>query len=244
MNQFRFAIHTLRLAAIVPMLLLTLGAAAVAAQHETPTPGVIGTPVPADACPTSPTEVPTTVGDVTVATTYAIVSEESEARYRAQEELAGRGAAEAVGKTQAFIGNILFDESGTPLSCSRFDVDLRTLTSDEARRDNYLYGNTLETQTYPLATFILSEVQGLDVPLKADEETTFTLVGNLTFHGVTKLVSWDTTATLDGDKLEGAATTTFKMQDFAITPPIVGAVLSIDETITLEVDIVASQAEG
>lgn len=175
--------------------------------------------------------------------TFAILSEESEARYVAQEELAGQGANEAVGATNAFIGQILFGEDGMPLACSRFDVDLRTLTSDEARRDNFLYGNTLETGTYPLATFILTEVQGLDEALAEGEETTFFLVGDLTVHGVTKAVAWETTVSLEDDALEGSAMTVFEMPDFGIEEPVVGPVLSVDETIALEVDITAERGE-
>ena len=179
----------------------------------------------------------------TPATSYAIVSEDSEARYEADEELAGQGAATAVGRTNAFIGSILFDEAGTPLACSRFDVDLRTLVSDESRRDNYLRGNTLETDTYPLATFVLTGVEGLDEPLADGEETTFFLLGDLTLHGVTKAVAWEATATLDDETLEGSATMTFAMPDFNIEEPIVGPVLSVDQAITLAVEISAERAE-
>jgi polyisoprenoid-binding protein YceI len=174
--------------------------------------------------------------------TYAIDSENSAVRYRAQEELAGQGANEAVGETNAFIGNIYFDESGLPLACSRFDADLRTLTSDESRRDNFLYNNTLETGTYPLASFILTSVEGLDEPL-GEEEVTFTLIGDLTIHGVTKSVSWEATAKLDGDTIAGSAFTTFDMPDFDIEEPVVGPVISVDENVRLEVDITAEVAE-
>ena len=180
---------------------------------------------------------------VAPAAIFNLVSEESAARYRAQEELAGVGATEAVGETNAIIGSILFDEAGAPLACTRFDVDLRTLTSDQARRDNYLYNNTLQTEQYPLATFVLTEVQGLDGALPEGEETTFFLIGNLTVHGVTKLVAWESTATLDGDGLEGTASTTFDMPDFGIEPPVVGPVVSLDERVVLEVNIVAERAE-
>ena len=132
------------------------------------------------------------------ATTWTLTAD-SVARYRAQEELADRGANEAVGETNSIVGQIYFDHEGMPLACSRWDVDLRTLTSDESRRDNYLRGNTLQTDTYPVATFVLTSVDGLDRPLQDGQETAFSLVGNLTMHGVTKLVRWDVTAKLDGD---------------------------------------------
>jgi polyisoprenoid-binding protein YceI len=203
------------------------------AQEATPspTPGVIGTPETTIDCSTAPA----------AASTYAIASADSQARYVAEEELANKGANEAVGSTNAFIGTIYFGANGQPLACTRFDVDLRTLKSDEARRDNFLYNNTLETQQYPLATFILTSVEGLDQSLADGQETTFTLVGELTVHGVTKLVAWETKATLDGDKLTGTATTSFDMPDFDITPPKVGPVISLDEHVKLEVDITAQK---
>ncbi len=215
-----------------------------AAQTATPEagviePGVLTTPAAELACEAAPTATADSSQPVDA---FAIVGEESEARYRAQEELAGRGATEAIGRTNAFIGQIFFDAEGMPLACSRFDVDLRTLQSDEARRDNYLYNNTLETETYPLATFILTEVAGLDEPLAEGAETTFTLIGNLTLHGVTRLVAWEATATLDEDRLDGTAVTSFEMPDFAIEPPVIGPVVSLDETVALEVDIVAERA--
>jgi polyisoprenoid-binding protein YceI len=223
--------------AALPLAVAAFGAALgspAGAQEAapSPTPGVIGTPETTIDCSTAPA----------AATTYAIASADSEARYVAEEELSGKGANEAVGATNAFIGTIYLDANGQPLACTRFDVDLRTLKSDEARRDNWLYNNTLETQQYPLATFILTSVEGLDQSSLADgQQTTFTLVGELTVHGVTKLVAWETTATLDGDKLSGTATTAFDMPDFDITPPKVGPVISLDEHVKLEVDITAQK---
>ena len=230
-------IGTLLLAAIALAWIAGLAGLAVrAAVAQESTPGVIGTPTASSGCIADALATPA-AGQIA----YSIVSEESAARYRAQEELAGQGAAEAVGETTAIIGTILFDAEGNPQACSRFDVDLRTLQSDETRRDNYLYSNTLETEQYPLATFVLTGVEGLDGPLPDGEETTFTLVGELTMHGVTNLVAWDVTATLDGDTLTGSAVTRFNMPDYNIEEPVVGPVLSVNETVQLEVDITATR---
>jgi polyisoprenoid-binding protein YceI len=175
------------------------------------------------------------------ATTWTLTAD-SAARYKAQEELANKGANEAVGQTNSIVGQIYFDDQGMPLACSRWDVDLRTLTSDESRRDNYLRGNTLQTDTYPVATFVLTSVEGLDQPLQDGQETSFSLVGNLTMHGVTKLVRWNVTAKLDGDTLTGSGSTAFNMEDYNIEEPRVGPVLSVDHHVTLEVDIVATKS--
>lgn len=177
------------------------------------------------------------------AAAYQIVSDESVARYRVKEELAQVGETEAVGETRAIIGVVAFDENGAPLPCSRFDVDMRTLQSDSARRDNYLYENTLETETYPLATFVVRGVDGLDGALPEGEETSFTLLGDFTVHGETRPMAWDATAARAGDTLTGTASTVFQMPDFAIEPPSVPMVLSLEETVRLEVELTATLAE-
>jgi polyisoprenoid-binding protein YceI len=174
-------------------------------------------------------------------TSYVISGESSETRYVVEEELATIGANTAIGRTNAFIGQILLDSDSMPASCSRFDVDMRTLVSDSSRRDNYLRGATLQSDQYPIATFILRAVEGL-AALLTNEEQTFTLIGDLVFRGQSQLVAWEASAALDGDALIGSAFLEFGVTDFTIEKPVVGSVVSIDDTVRLEVDIVAQQA--
>jgi polyisoprenoid-binding protein YceI len=217
---------------------LALAASPALAQDATATPGVIGTPVATDSCDLSnPSFVPEGA-----AATYVIDSGQSLASYHAEEELAQIGKQTATGSTNAFIGQLAFDSNGLPMECSRFDVDLRTLTSDESRRDNFLYSNVLETGTYPLATFILTSVEGMGGALTDGQEIPVTLIGNLTIHGVTNQVSWDATVKLDGDNITGHATTNFTLDQYNMQKPIVGPVISIADTIQLEVSIVAAKA--
>ncbi len=197
--------------------------------------GVVGDAVDVSQC--------TDAAPADAAAVYTIAADgTSTARYRAQEELQGLGDTEAVGETQAIVGTLYLDESGTPLACSRIDVDLRTLQSDEARRDNYLYDNTLETGTYPLATFVATDVVDLGAGLADGEETVFHLRGNLTIHGETRQVVWEITAIRDGDQINGTGTTNFDMPDFGIEPPTVGPVVSLDENVALEIDVTATLA--
>ena len=174
-------------------------------------------------------------------TAYVINGDPSEARYVVEEELAGIGANTAVGRTNAFIGQIVLDDEGSPAMCSRFDVDMRTLESDESRRDNFLRGETLQSDTYPVATFILRAVEGLDGALGGEEQT-FTLIGDLIFRGQTQLVAWEATASVDGGVLSGTAHTGFLLEDYGIQKPIVGSVVSIADDLRLEVDIEAAAA--
>ena len=174
--------------------------------------------------------------------TLTLDAAQSYARYVAQEELTGQGDNEVIGETQAIQGTLLFDDTWLPIAGSRIDVDMRTLVSDESRRDNYLYDNVLETGEFPLATFIVTGVDGIESGLVDGQETTFTLVGDLTLHGVTNEAKWEVTATLNGDTVTGSASTTFVLDDYEMEKPIVGPVISIDDEIVLQMDVVAVPA--
>ena len=238
-----FSLHRQELSHIQPTVvaaaLLVSVASGVTAQ-DSATPTAMGLVQTAENLPDcTPAEIGALPEGTDAAVVYAIVPEESTARYRVQEELAQVGENEAVGETQAIIGQFGFGEDGLPVPCSRFDVDLRTLQSDQAKRDNYLYRNTLEAETYPLATFVLRDVEGIDAPLADGQETTLRLIGDLTLRDVTKLVGWEAKVTLTDGTLTGTAATMFEMPDFGIEPPSVPVVLSLDETIRLEVDFTA-----
>lgn len=174
---------------------------------------------------------------------YTVDGETSTASYTAQEELASVGAAEAVGTTNAIIGSILFDDEGMPLECSNFAVDMRTLVSDESRRDNYLRSNTLESDAYPYATFVVASVEGLDGPIEDGETAAVQLQGDLTLRDVTQPVTWEAELTRDGETLTGTATLTFRIEDYGMEKPIVGPVVSIGDEIVLNIEITAA-AEG
>lgn len=212
---------------------LLAGTTALAMAQEA-TPGVIGDSV-ANECVTDlgTTEVPDG------ARSFVISSETSQASFTVTEELAGAGLNDAVGTTNAIIGTILIDIDGNPLACSRIDVDLRTLVTDESRRDARIQ-DALGTSNNPVATFIVTEVSGLDSPLEQGSEAELTLVGNLTINGVEKQVSWNATVTLDGDSITGSATTLIRFDDYDVEKPVMGPVMSIEDDVTLTIDIVAA----
>lgn len=162
----------------------------------------------------------------------------SEARYRVREQLANISfPTDAVGTTRAISGTIVIEPDGTVVSQeSKFIVDLTTLKSDKAQRDRYVQNNTLQTRSYPTAEFIPTKVIGLPSPLPTSGTATFQLVGDLTIHGVTRPTTWDVTASVEGQGLTGSASTSFTFEDFGMTPPRVPILLSVEDTIKLEVD--------
>jgi len=215
------------------------------ATLPTPTVSLASTPTATPVAQETPQVVPTPIITPSGADTiFQIVPQQSEARYRAREQLLGRSLPnDAVGRTQAIEGQIALTADGKIDSQrSRFTVDLTTLRSDETRRDNYIKQNTLEVAKYPTADFQPTEVQGLPWPLPTNGQASFQLVGNLTVHGVTKPVTWNVQASFDGTRITGTAITQVTFQDFAMTPPRVPIVLSLEDTITLELDFTLEPA--
>jgi polyisoprenoid-binding protein YceI len=203
------------------------------------------TAAPTSGSSAAPTGAPTSVSQPTTrsATTLVIDSSASKASYRAREQLVGRTLpSEAVGTTTSVSGSLALAPDGSIVADqSRITVDLSKLQSDESRRDNFIKGSTLQTNRYPMASFVPREAQGLPSPLPASGEVSFQLLGDLTVHGVTKPVTWHVTAQLGDTTVSGAATTTVNITDFGMTPPKAGPMLSIEDGLTLELAFTAAR---
>ena len=75
------------------------------------------------------------------------------------------------------------------------------------------------------------------VGLPTSGDVSFQLTGDLTVHGTTHPVTWTVTATAaNGTDLTGTAVTSFTFADFGISQPRVPVVLSVEDTIKLELD--------
>lgn len=159
-----------------------------------------------------------------------------------REQLAGVSfPSDAVGCTGSVSGQLVLQPSGELVAtASRVTVDLRDLKSDDGRRDNFIKSNTMQTSSFPLATFNPVRAAGLPSPLPASGSASFTLTGQMTAHGVTRESTWDVTAKRDGNQLSGVATTSFKFGDFGMSPPRVPLVLSVVDDIRLEVKLEAT----
>ncbi len=167
----------------------------------------------------------------------------SEARFRVREQLANRELpSDAIGRTKAVNGQVVLDPRGAILTDqSRIDVDVSTLQSDQAQRDNFIKRTTLQTSQFPTATFAPVEANGLPSPLPTDGQATFELTGDLTVHGVTRRVTWSTTAQFGPQQVTGSASIDFNFGDFGMQPPKAGPVLSVSEPGHLELDFTANR---
>lgn len=160
------------------------------------------------------------------------------ARYRIREQLVGLDLPnDAVGETAGVTGVIAADAKGNiVIAESRFTVDVSALKSDKDRRDNFVRRRVLETDQHPKVTFVPKAVRGLTLPLPKSGSRSFEVLGDLTVRGTTRPTVWKVTARFHPDRMTGAAATSFTFEDFGIDQPRVPVVLSVDETIKLELD--------
>jgi polyisoprenoid-binding protein YceI len=179
--------------------------------------------------------VPETGGSPIV---YNLVASQSSADYRVQEQLANLNfPTQAVGKTNAVSGSIAVQPDGTVVSSqSKFVIDVSSLQSDKSMRDRFVSGNILQTSQYPQVVFVPTSISGLSGTLPQSGNTQFQLTGNLTIRDVTKPVTWQVNATVQGNQVTGQATTSFKFEDFNLSQPRVPVVLSVVDNIALEMN--------
>lgn len=152
--------------------------------------------------------------------------EETFVGYRVREEFASIGVADAVGRTGDVTGTAEVD--GNRITAAELEADMTTLVSDESRRDDALRERGIETARFPQAQFSLTEPVGLT-------RRNQTVRGELTLHGETQTIAVRVSAQrLDGDTIELAGSAPIAFGDFAIEPPSVAGVVTVEDEGTLE----------
>ena len=215
------------------LLAACAGAAPTTAPATTaPTLEAVATTAPTEAATEAPpvatptdAGVPVTdepVGAVTGLRTYSFDTSQSSASYSVDEFFLQEGnrLGTAVGVSSEISGDLQInfdDPTASPLGT--VTVDISVLKSDSNQRDNAIRRQWLESSTYPLATFTATEIQGLAGAPSQGQTVTFKLIGDMTVRETTLPVTWDVTATLDGEALKGTATTQIMMADFGVEPP-------------------------
>jgi len=169
---------------------------------------------------------------------WVLIPEESEARYRVREQLAGLDFPnDAVGVTKEIVGTLVLDaENGSIGDGSEFRIQLTSLTTDSERRDGYVRRRTLEVQDFPEAVLVPLRFLDHPVPFPETGSASFRLEADLTLHGETRTTLWDITCDFGADEITGLATTAFPFNTFGITIPQVARVLSVDNNIRLELE--------
>ena len=160
------------------------------------------------------------------------------ARYRVRERLVGHDLPnDAVGETKTLSGAIEFDSKGKVIpGSSKFVVDAGTFVSDKDRRDGFVRGRLLEADAYPSIVLVPTDVRGVSLPLPTSGTLPIEMAGNLTVHGVTRPTLWKGSAKFQDGRVTGSAATAFTFDDIQMEQPRVPVLLSVADTIRLEID--------
>ena len=156
------------------------------------------------------------------------------AGFRIEEQLAGVGAATAVGRTGEVTGSMEIE--GTTVTVARFEVDLTTITTNESRRDSRVQ-QALQTDAFPVATFELTEPIELGPAAAEGETVTVAAVGELTLHGVTRPAEFALEAQLVGETVAVVGSTEVTFADFGVVVPSAPVVLSVEDHGILELQL-------
>jgi polyisoprenoid-binding protein YceI len=113
-------------------------------------------------------------------------------------------------------------------------VQLATVTSDHARRDNKFTGNIMDVARYPTATFRLTEPLDLGAGFTGGDRATSDATGELTVRGVTRPVTFPLTAVRDGTGIDVSGSIPVTSADFGVTPPSIGDFVKVDPTGRIE----------
>ncbi len=212
------------------------------AANATPTTAAPGTTPAGTGATVAPTTAAATAGSSTIGgTNYTIIQGQSQAWYLAPEKLASLPTSStAKGITNEVSGQFHLTADGLDSAKpTTFTVGLRSLKSDESRRDQRAQG-ALETSKFPSATFTARKLTGMPKELTASDSVR-QLTGTLDLHGVKKDVTWELKVKKDGEIISGLGTTKFKYSDFGITKPDIAGFVSVDEEVTLQIQLFAKQ---
>lgn len=174
---------------------------------------------------TVPETAPATVSE-TVATTAApadagpdgvwSVAADSTLGYRVQEVLGGIDV-EGAGRTSDVTGSLTI--AGNQATAAEFTVQMGSITSDSDRRDGQFRGRIMSVDEFPTATFVLTApIDFGSVPAEG-ESLTATATGDLTLRGVTRSVTFDVEAKLEGGRIGVLGSIPILFSDYSIPDP-------------------------
>jgi polyisoprenoid-binding protein YceI len=161
--------------------------------------------------------------------------------YRIREQLAFLSApSDAVGRTSAVTGSMRI--AGQQVQSASIEADLTQLRSDESRRDNAIRQRGLESDTFPTATFELTEPIAFDQVPTQGQAVDGQAKGKLTIHDTTRQVTWDLKGRWDGDTVRVTGSLPVSLPDYGVQPPRFGPVVSIQDTATVELQLTFERA--
>ncbi|MCM3657538.1 YceI family protein [Agromyces mediolanus] len=166
------------------------------------------------------------------------VADGSFAGYRVDEVLNGTDVT-VTGRTEQVTGELTV--SGLTLESAAFEVDVASIATDSTNRDDYFRTEALRTDEFPTASFVLTQPIAVDSAPAVGEVQTIQATGELTLAGVTKAVTVELQAVLNGATGQVAGSIPITFADFGVVAPNLGFV-SVEPAGTVEFSLELSRA--
>ena len=151
--------------------------------------------------------------------------------FRVAEVLRNIGDAEAVGRTPDVSGELV--ATGSTIESAIIEVDLTGIRSDQSRRDPWIQ-DALDTSSFPAATFESSGPVDLGAVPVDGEPFVATVPGALTIRGVSQDVELEMQGQRVGDVVLVVGELPIDFTEFDVTMPVLGPVVSVEDTGSLE----------
>jgi polyisoprenoid-binding protein YceI len=175
---------------------------------------------------------------------FQIIPDQSEARFQLSEVLRGEPKT-VIGTTKDIAGQLAIspkDLSATQIG--KIQINARTLTTDDDRRNRAIRNFILNTNSYELILFEPTSIKGLSGSGGLSQPYSFEIAGNLTIRDVTKPVVFKATAQAEAaDRVVGNASTVIKRSDYNLNIPNVPFVANVSDEVTLQLDFVAAPVQ-
>lgn len=147
------------------------------------------------------------------------------AGYRVKEQVFGVGADTATGRTHDVTGSVTVQ--GQRVTSAQFTVDMATLKSDKSLRDGVLKTAAIQTNSFPTATFALTDAIALPA-ITPGKVYKVEARGRLHLHGVSSAVS----VTLHYEETQTGfvllADMPIAMATYSIKAPNVAGIVSVE----------------
>jgi polyisoprenoid-binding protein YceI len=183
---------------------------------------------------------PTLEAEQSLQVVYRIDTTQSSVQYSVDEQFAGQNVSTAIGTTRQIAGDILLDRADFSQSqVGTIVINIEQFESDSGLRDRRIRREYLESSAFPEARFVPQEL--INFPSEVLEGTayTFQMQGDLTIKETTQSVTWEVSATLNGDTLSGSATTTVLMSAFDVGPIDIAGLVETSDEVSLTFEFVA-----
>lgn len=158
--------------------------------------------------------------------------------FRIEEELASVGATTAVGRTPMVEGPLLLE--GTTVASLVVAADLSQIVTNASRRDRAVQ-RALDTASFPIATFTLTEPIDIGAIPAEGEPVPAVAVGDLEIKGITQNIEIPLETQLEGDLIVVVGGVDITFADWGVEMPSSPGVVSVEDHGILELQLFFSR---